>query len=308
MTNTISSEQETLPEFTWQLPDSLNRVTLVGVGLIGGSIGLALRQQGFSGEILGLGRRPLDDAVECGAVDAYTQDAEEAARGAGLVVLCTPVELIAPKVAQLTPYLEPGCIVTDVGSVKRTVVTEVEPLVPEGCYFVGGHPMAGSEQTGVAAARHDLFHRATCLITPTEQTNADALARVERFWSSIGARVVQMSPLEHDYLIGAASHLPHLVACALTQTVAKIENEAGKAIDFAATGFRDTTRIAAGSPNLWTHILLQNRDAVLRTMEEMLDYLQRYHHALSHANPEELRMLLKNACFWRESMEKGTHR
>ncbi len=307
MTESISLTDPPFPGGRWDSSEGLDRITLVGVGLIGGSIGLALKKRGFSGEIVGLGRRPLEDAIQCGAIDSYTQEVAEAAQDTDLIILCTPVGMISSKIAELAPYLEPDCIVTDVGSVKQRVIAEVEPIMPDGRYFVGAHPMAGSEQTGVGAAHADLFQGAVCLVTPTERTDLRALAQVESLWKYLGARTVQISPSEHDYLIGAASHLPHVVACALTQTVAKIENEAGKAIDFAATGFRDTTRIAAGSPKLWQHILLYNRDVVLRTVEEMLDYLRRYHHALLHADPEELGMLLEDARFLRESMERETH-
>ena len=253
--------------------ERVNRVVIAGVGLIGGSVGLALKRARFHGRIVGLGRRwsSLKNAVDVGAVDSATLDFAEALSDADLLLISTPVDIIPTIAKEAIKHARSGCIITDVGSTKGQLVAEVEKLMPEDIYFVGAHPMAGSHKTGVAAADASVFDGSVCIVTRTSSTNAEAVDVVSELWKTAGARVEIMSPQEHDFLIAAASHLPHAAACALAQVVAGVENHRGRAIDFTATGFADATRIASGSPEVWKGILLQNADMV----SSMLDRLER---------------------------------
>lgn len=264
---------------------------------------MALKKYGFNGSITGLGRRmsTLKIALEQNAVDRITLDHRDGMASADLVVIATPVDLIADWIKKLSAYAAKGCIFTDVGSVKRSIVAKVESFLPEGLYFVGAHPMAGSEKNGIAAARADLFDGATCILTPTK--NHGAFQTVKDLWETVGANVRVMSPDEHDYLIAAASHLPHIAACVLTQTVAKIENNQGEALDFTATGFRDTTRIAAGSADVWQPILSDNRRSVIKIIDGFLDNLNIFKQSLIEADKEKLIELLLEAKQIRDSLE-----
>src|SRR5258707_3885306 len=196
------------------------KVTLVGVGLLGGSLGLAIKQRGLAAKVDGFVRRTVTIA-ECekmGAVDHATPHLNSAVKDADLVILCTPLSHMGELTAKLLPLLKKGAIVTDVGSVKGSVVAELEPLVASvGAHFVGSHPMAGGEKTGVTAARADLFVNAVCIVTPTPNSDKEAVAKVEQFWKSIGARLLKPSPAAHDDLVSRSSQLPHLLASGLAK-------------------------------------------------------------------------------------------
>jgi len=278
------------------------RIAIIGVGLIGGSLGLALRRKGFDGVIEGYGRRrsTLEMALQIGAVDTIGLDFKEAGE-ADVVVICTPVEVIPDMVGKIAPSAKAGCVITDVGSVKRRVVERAEailrssnPSVP----FVGGHPMAGSERSGVLAARADLFEEARCILTPTDSTPTSALDVVREMWEFVGARTLILSPLRHDQLIAAASHLPHISASALAETVGKM----GEALDLAATGFKDTTRVASGSPGIWKEILSQNADMIVPMIDALIEALVQYRRLLSSGDAEGLKRKLEIAKRIRESV------
>ena len=238
----------------------------MGVGLIGGSVAWGAKRRGMAAQIVGADRDPasLRHALDAGMIDAVA-DAADAVQDADLVVLAVPVGALAGLADELAPRLDPRTVVTDVGSVKRSVVERVGGIIPR---FVGGHPMAGGEQSGAAAASPDLFEGATCLLTPTERTDPTALEAVERLWHGLGATVVRLDAAVHDEIVAAVSHLPHLAAYALVNTVAGADPN-GRALSFAAGGFRDMTRIAASSPELWRDICLMNR-------APLLDALARY--------------------------------
>jgi prephenate dehydrogenase len=257
----------------------LHRITIWGVGLIGGSLGLALKKNGFQGQRLGLGRNigRLENALACDAVDVVTTEVGEGICESDLVVICTPVELVPMLVQRIAESVNPQrhrIVLTDAGSTKSALVKSIEEyLLTHGSgvlSFIGGHPMAGSHETGVDAARETLFENAKCILTPTENSDPDALALVKNLWEFVGAVPYLLSPETHDRLIGAASHLPHLIASILTNTVANVEVEDRKALDFTATGFRDSTRIAAGSPDLWTGIFTQNGDVLLSLIDDIV--------------------------------------
>ena len=281
----------------------LHRITIWGVGLIGGSLGLALKKNGFQGQRVGLGRNigRLEKALQYDAVDVVTTEIAEGLRGSDLVVLCTPVELVPVLVQHVIEVVgsQQPMVLTDVGSTKSVLVQTVEAQLREHgsntISFVGGHPMAGSHETGVGAARATLFENATCLVTPTESTDSDSLQQVRSLWEFVGAVPHLLSPEIHDLLIGAASHLPHLIASLLTNTVANVETEHHKALDFTATGFRDSTRIAAGSPDLWTGIFTQNRDVLLSLIDNIVDNLSEFKTLLQTDNRVEIERVLLEA-------------
>ena len=281
----------------------LHRITIWGVGLIGGSLGLALKKNGFQGQRVGLGRNigRLEKALQSDAVDVVTTEMAEGLRGSDLVVLCTPVELVPVLVQHIIEVVgsQQSMVLTDVGSTKSVLVQTVEAQLREHgsntISFVGGHPMAGSHETGVGAARATLFENATCLVTPIESTDSDSLQQVRSLWEFVGAVPHLLSPEIHDLLIGAASHLPHLIASLLTNTVANVETEHHKALDFTATGFRDSTRIAAGSPDLWTGIFSQNRDVLLSLIDDIVDNLSEFKTLLQTDNRVEIERVLLEA-------------
>ena len=282
----------------------LRRITIWGVGLIGGSLGLALKKNGFQGERVGLGRNigRLENALACDAVDAVTTEVAEGIRESDLVVICTPVELIPMLVQRIAESVDPQqhrMVLTDAGSTKSVLVRSVEEYLQtygSGAFsFIGGHPMAGSHETGVGAARETLFEDAKCILTPTENSDPDALTLVKSLWEFVGAVPYLLSPETHDRLIGAASHLPHLIASILTNTVADVEAEDGQALDFTATGFRDSTRIAAGSPDLWTGIFTQNGDVLLSLIDDIVANLIEFKTLLQTDNLVEIERMLVEA-------------
>ena len=282
----------------------LRRITIWGVGLIGGSLGLALKENGFQGQRVGLGRNigRLEKALQHDAVDTVTTEMTEGIRGSDLVVLCTPVELVPVLVQRIFAFVDPQQhrpVLTDVGSTKSVLVKTIEAQLSErgsdAVSFVGAHPMAGSHETGVDAARATLFENATCILTPTENTDADSLQLVKDLWEFVGAVPHILSPETHDLLIGAASHLPHLMASLLANTVANVETEGSKALDFTATGFRDSTRIAAGSPDLWTGIFTQNSDVLLSLIDDIVDNLTEFKTLLQTDNRAEIERVLLEA-------------
>ncbi len=263
----------------------INRLAVVGVGLIGGSLARVLREKGEVGEIVGIGRGAanLQRAVELGVIDRYEHDLKKGVEDADLVFLATPVCTIADIVAEIAPALHSGAIVTDGGSVKEEIVLRCEELLPQNTYFVGGHPIAGTEKSGVDASFSTLYKGKRCIITPTARTDARALGKVVRMWELAGSEVVQMNPAKHDKVFAAISHLPHMVAYSLVNAVGDYDGCDENILKYSAGGFRDFTRIASSDPVMWRDIALQNRAAVL----EMMDFF-----AASHA---ELRALVANS-------------
>src|SRR5437899_8249977 len=248
------------------------QMTIVGVGLIGGSLGMICKQQGLVKTIVGSGRRVENrkKAVERKVIDRYTTDLAEAAAESDLFVLATPVDTFEVALRPCAPRLAPGAIVTDVGSVKGPLVERMAALVPAGIRVVGAHPIAGKEKTGVEAASLDLFRGALCILTPTSQTDPDALAKVRRLWEACGARVREMDPMLHDRVLGAVSHVPHVLAFAIVNTIATFQERYMPGLDlqaFAGCGYKDTTRIPASSPEMWRDICLWNRDNLLHQIE-----------------------------------------
>ena len=245
------------------------KIAILGVGLIGGSLEIICRQKGLAKQIVGYGRRPenLKKAVKLGVIDRFYQDLRETVSGADLVVLATPVGEFETLAREMAPALSKDAVVTDVGSVKGDLVTRLERLLPAG-RFVGAHPIAGKEKTGVDAATPMLFIGARCILTPTEKTNPSALESVKAVWEATGSKIILMDPVQHDRILAAVSHLPHIVAYALVNTVLDTRVQGKEVLSFSAGGFRDFTRIAASSPEMWRDICLLNRESVLGMIEE----------------------------------------
>jgi len=265
-----------------------NRVTIIGVGLIGGSLGLALKKAGLARMVVGVGHRTasLEEALARGAVDETTLDAAGGVRGSDLVVLATPVGTFREMAARIAPALAAGAIVIDVGSTKAQVVALLEKTVPEGCAFVGCHPVAGSEQRGAAHARADLFQGATCVVTPTARTPKEALRRVIETWAQVGMTVRLLDAAVHDRLLAEVSHLPHVVASALVQAVS------GESEPLVGPGWADTTRIAGSDPQLWRDILMSNAGEVASALERFQDTLAAFQAALGQGDAARIEALL----------------
>jgi prephenate dehydrogenase len=246
-----------------------DRLLVAGVGLIGGSLALALKRRGLVGEVVGLGRsrRNLEVARARGIIDRAERDPRRAARDVDLVVVAVPVRSIAPVIEALAPVLPPTAVITDAGSVKAPVVREVERVLGKtASRFCGAHPIAGTEDSGAAAALPDLLDEERCILTPTRTTSRAALRRVRALWEAAGMRVEALPPDEHDAIFALVSHLPHVAAFALVGAVAAA-HRAPRALAYAAGGFRDGTRVAGSSPEMWTDIFLANRTAVLAALD-----------------------------------------
>lgn len=252
----------------------VDRLAVLGLGLLGGSVALAARKRGITREIAAASRSqaPLDRALRDGVVDVVGTIAE-VVQGAELVVLASPVEAMRPLVSEASPHLCAGAVVTDLGSTKTRPAAELPPLLPEGVTFVGAHPMVGGHVSGAVHARADLFEGACCIVTPIESTPEAATGRVRDFWVSLGARVVERSPEEHDAAVAWVSHLPHLLAFAYAGSLVEAPPTS---LEMAGAGFRDFTRIAHSAPELWSGIFADNRQALahpLRSFGRALDVL-----------------------------------
>ena len=283
-------------------------IAILGVGLIGGSLGMAARERGLTRRVIGIGRNEarLDRALQLKAIDSYTLDRTAGVAEADLVVVCTPVLDIVPAIAGFAGSLKPGAVVTDVGSTKTEVVTGAEAALPKGPHFVGGHPMAGSEASGVDAARPDLFENAAYIFTPTDNTNLQAMKKMLRFAKAIGARTLVMSPEEHDYAAALISHVPHVLAAASLAIANEAEQERpGDVFSIAAGSFRDLTRVAASSPALWRDICLSNREAVLTALLRLEKELAAMREVISSGDPGAVEDLFKRARELREILNRS---
>jgi len=275
-------------------------VSILGLGLLGASLGLALRKHASGTRIMGYAHRGATAraALKRGAADEVFENPVEAIRGADLVVLCTPVGTFAEILKQIAPSLEDGAIVTDVGSTKRSVVQLGEKLLPPTSHFVGSHPMAGSEKRGVEFARADLYDGALCIVTPTAATNGAALTKVDEFWKSVGMRTTHIDPVAHDRLLASVSHLPHAIAAALTA----VQPEA--ALPLAGKGFLDSTRVAAGDAGLWRDIFLDNRDNLAKSLAEVRGEIDRLTAMLASGDAAAVETWLAKAAAKRGQMNK----
>ncbi len=269
----------------------LKNVAIVGVGLIGGSIGLALRKLNLAETVVGIGRRQasLRVARRIGAVTNTTVDPAKGVAEAELIVVCTPVGRIVEDVRTAAEHAPKGTLITDVGSTKQEIVDAIGDDLPHGCRFIGGHPLAGSEKTGAANAELDLFDGRVAFVTPTSNTRVEDYERIGEFWQALGSVVVKMSAEEHDRTMAMTSHLPHLAAAALAATLPEAM------FRLTGAGMRDTTRLAAGAPELWRQIIVQNRRHVLTTLEQYGGKLAALHAAIRDGDDDGLVNFLTTA-------------
>ena len=246
------------------------KVCIVGLGLIGGSIGLAIKRSNISNQITGYARSnsTLERAIELGLVDSVKDNLKDAVNNSDLVILATPLSTFRELVEEMNPFLKKGCIITDTGSAKLTVIEDLKDILPNGVEFVPGHPIAGTEESGPDAGFAELFDNRWCILTPTEDNSINAVDLVKDFWESIGSKVEIMDPMHHDKVLAITSHIPHLIAFNIVGTANNLANVTEKeVVKYSAGGFRDFTRIAASDPKMWSDIFTYNSDAVL----EMLD-------------------------------------
>ncbi len=272
------------------------QLTILGPGLLGGSVGMAVRHRKLAERVVVWARRPeaADQAVALGAADVAAVDVRRAVAEADALVFATPLGVMRTLAESLRGVVRPGCLVTDVGSVKYDVVARLGAVFPR---FVGAHPMAGSEQAGIEAARRDLFENAVCLLTPVATTEPAALQQAHDFWKGLGGVVRTLSPQMHDEIVARVSHLPHAVAAAVVNVVCR---EDGRALEFAGGGFRDFSRIASGPAEMWTEICLENRHELGRALDALLEELTRLRAALENADGVELKAMLKRAKHYRD--------
>ena len=269
------------------------QLTICGVGLIGGSLALSARKHRLVERIVGLGRTQanLDVAMARGLIDIATRDPAEAAYGADLVMLATPVMTFPATLTAMTPHMPADAVVTDVGSVKGWVVEQLEPLLKPAMSFIGVHPVAGKETTGAGAAEEGLFLDRRVIVTPSTRSTIDGLEKVEALWRATGARVERMSPAAHDAILARASHLPQIVSSALACTLADEMVEGRWAAGFGAGGLRDTTRIAASSPEMWRDICLSNGKAIVSALRGYREWFDRFAHAVAARDEQTLNEL-----------------
>jgi prephenate dehydrogenase len=265
--------------------DRLGTVAVVGVGLIGGSIGMALRGRGLAREVVGVGRdmTSLEAARSRGAIDRATTDLASGVAEADVVVVCTPVGRVAEDVRRASESAPKGALITDAGSTKRAIVEAVDRSPRAAAMFVAAHPMAGSERSGSAFARADLYEGRVCVLTPSARTAPERLERARAFWSGLGCRIVEMGPAEHDEVVAYTSHLPHALAASLAATVPADWHP------LAAGAFRDCTRVAAADTELWTAIFRDNRGPLMNAVGKLQDRLSSLKYALMNDDEESIR-------------------
>lgn len=274
-----------------------NRLIIAGVGLIGGSLGLAARERGLVREVVGFGRTEanLKIALERGILTSYTFDPAEAARGSDLLLLAVPVEATGPVAQQFIPFLPEGCILTDAGSVKAPVVNVMEPLLPPTLSFVGAHPIAGTEHAGAAAAFSTLFANRLCVLTPTARTNPDALVRIRALWAGVGMRVEEMDMYVHDQVLARVSHLPHIIAFSVMNAMRAAHLPGVDPLAYAGSSFSDLTRVASSPVEMWRDICQSNRDALLAALTEFETALTRMKASIAHGDKAALSQAMHDA-------------
>lgn len=266
-------------------------ITIIGTGLLGGSIGLALLERQLASRVTGVGRRQetLDRARERGCLTETTTDLSRAVRDSDLVILATPIRTLHELLNQLTHHVSRETVITDVGSTKSSIVSHAERVLPESSGFVGSHPMAGSEMHGPDAARSDLFVGKPCIITPTARSSPQAVETVAQLWRSLGMQVRQMTPAAHDDAVARISHLPHALACLIVE----MATDHDSALEVASTGFADTTRVASGDPAVWKDIFSDNARQLERVLDDFQSSLDRLREMIRADDPQAIEQYLK---------------
>lgn len=275
------------------------RVTIVGVGLMGGSLGLAIKKRNLAREVVGLSYRQssLVQAMKNKAIDAAFTDSRKAVKNSDLVILAAPVDSILKILTSIGPHIKRGCIVTDVGSTKAEIVEMGEKVLPIPGFFVGAHPLVGSEKKGADYASPDLFEGGTCIMTPTGKTNQVAKEKVKFLWTKVGAKVHDVTPEKHDEILACVSHLPHLLAYGLMNIVPD------DFLEYGSTGLKDTTRIASSSPQIWNDICIANSKNVIKSLDEVIKQLAEYRRAILKNEDKTLLNLFTKAKEKRDSLK-----
>lgn len=278
-------------------PDSLRTIALGGVGLVGGSLGLSIKSRAPRTRVVAFGRTEatLKRAREIGAIDEFFLEPGEAVAEADLVILAPPVRTIPGILERIAGSLKPNVLVTDAGSTKSWITAAAERVLPSAVRFVGSHPMAGSEKSGIEFADAGLFEQAVVVVTPSLLSDEAALISMKNFWRALGAVPLTLSAETHDRIVASISHLPHVVAAALVNVVARRARKEGRYWDLAAGGFRDTTRIAASHPRVWTDICLTNREMILEILDEFRDDLESFRDVLEETDEEGLKRFFKES-------------
>lgn len=275
----------------------INKISIIGLGLIGGSIGLAIKRTSPQTQITGVdvNAENIQIAIRRKAIDKGTIDLKTGVSEADIIFLATPINTMYEVVPQIIPYLKKQAIVTDVGSCKTEIINTLEKILPSDCYFVGGHPMAGSEQAGMANADPYLLENAVYVLTPTQNTNQHAVLVLKQLIETMGANVITMDPARHDLIVAAVSHLPHLIAVNLVNTVGEYAEQDELTLMLAAGGFRDTTRIAMGHENVWTDIFRNNAETLLQVLKNFNNNLAKFESLIANDSYLELKQSIAKA-------------
>jgi cyclohexadieny/prephenate dehydrogenase len=267
------------------------RIALIGIGLIGSSISHASRRAGLAKEIVGSARTPatVETALRLGLISKGYASAAEAVNGADLVILCVPVGMCGPITKEIAPALRLGAILTDVGSVKGSIIRDMAPHVPKGVHFVPAHPIAGTEHSGPESGFAELYDGRWCILTPEPGTDAKAVEKLKSFWEKLGSKVDIMTAEHHDLVLAITSHVPHLIAYNIVNTAAHLERVTNsEVIKFSAGGFRDFTRIASSDPTMWRDVFLNNKEAVLEMLGRFSEDLTALQRAIRFGDGETL--------------------
>ena len=281
-----------------------NKVCIIGLGLIGGSIGLSLKRLNSSSQVVGYAKTKstLKRAVERGLVDKVEENLINAVNDADFVILATPLSMFKSIIGEISPFLKEGCIISDTGSAKLSVIKELKNIIPGNIEFVPGHPIAGTEESGPDSGFAELFDNRWCILTPTEDNTSNAIHLVKKFWESLGSKVEIMEPSHHDKVLAITSHIPHLIAFNIVGTANNLANVTEKeVVKYSAGGFRDFTRIAASDPKMWSDIFTYNSEAVLEMLElfsndlaKLKDAVRKKDSDLLFSNFEKTRAVRKN--------------
>jgi prephenate dehydrogenase len=277
-------------------------IAIIGLGLIGGSIGLALKKASPEVKIIGIPHREvtIEDAKSRGAIDEGTMDLKQGVADADIIFICTPINLIIPKLQEIVPALKKGAIVTDVGSSKGEIVSQAEKLMPKGTYFVGGHPMAGKENVKLEEAEADLFRDKIYVLTATSKTSKKAIEKLKEVVVLLGSKIVEMDPKLHDLVVSGISHMPLAVAAALVNAIADVEKGKDEMKTCAASGFKDTTRIASGDPILGVDMFTTNKKAVLKQISAFKKSLSNLEKIIKEGDTTKMEAALKKAKNFRD--------
>jgi prephenate dehydrogenase len=268
------------------------KMTVIGVGLLGASLAKACKERGLVEEISGYGRNRenLEKAKALKIIDHCPADLGAAVKDADLIVLCTPVSTLVPLMQNMASKVQSGTLITDVGSVKEPIVSGIDKLVPKGVFFVGSHPIAGGENSGLEASTANLYQDAKCIVTPTDATDKTALEKISALWQAVGMKVVSLSAEEHDFIFGAVSHLPHIVAYALMNTLGALKTPDGREVTaYSGAGLRDITRIASSDPVMWRDICLSNREHSLNLIDLFQNKLEEIRSTIERGDGQELK-------------------